>query len=259
MIKLYTLIVSMFLMLGCGSYKDATKTTGSNETNSSTSASVPTPTVNANGLVEEGSYYKVSGYVSPIDIKVNATTYSDSEEFYTKELDNLTEQANAAYPGYDVTFNASLGLSDFITGMSVFLVAESNQGVASQTTVDGDGGFTFMLNGPVDTNASYTLQGTKRMAVVLTKDTTTVTWCYNLSAKANIALKNNPIILRNFTTSITKYECANPNNGIVIPAPSKPVPAAQEIATREAMIAQTAAVNNPTPTPTPTPTSTPAN
>jgi hypothetical protein len=254
---IYTVIVMM--VLGCGSVNDPTKKDATDTNKDAATAAVVTPSPTSS-IVQEGSYFKVSGYVSPINITVNSVTYRNSEDFYTKELIKLTNEAKTSYPGYTLSFEGNLGLSNFITGMTVFLVSTGDQGVASQTTVDGMGKFTFLIDGPIDTNAAYTLAGAKRIGMTLnppkgSKDEP-ISWCYNLEAETNIALKNNPIILRTFTTLVTQYQCNDSNNDMSLPTND----AAQEEAIRQEQIAHDEEVNNPSPTPSPspTPTSTPS-
>ena len=170
-----------------------------------------------------GGYYTVSGYVSPINISVNGTSYSDSEDFYTQELIKLQAQAEKSYPDHVLTFDANVGLTNFQSGMSVFLVATNAQDVASSAVVNPDGKFSFMLDSNVDKQASYTLRASKRIGLKLVKGSDTIAWCYNMSAEVQTALENTPIILRDFKTVVTQYQCTSQNDNVNVPTPASEV------------------------------------
>lgn len=239
---LITLIV-MMVLVGCGA-NDPT-------VNGKDKAAVASET-DSQTLTKTGDYYTVTGYVSPINISVNSKTYKDSEDFYTQELIKLKAEAKTEFPGYTLTFDAAVGLNNFKSGMSVFLVATSESGVASQSIVDSTGKFLFMLDGTVDVKAEYTLRATKRIGMKLTKGEETIAWCYNFYAEKNIALENNPLILREFRTTITQYQCSEQGDGMSLPNPDDYQSIEDSWAAKaKAEADRTAKVNNPTPTSTP--------
>lgn len=194
------------LQVSCGSIQDEAlkgTTNSSNDPNSQ--------------LLADGSFFNVDGYVSPINISVNGKQYRDSEDFYTQEMARLQADVKKEYAGYSLSFDAAVGLKNFKTGMYVFLVAESENGVASESYVDSTGKFSFMLDSKVDKKTMYTLRATKRIGLRLTKGQEVIQWCYNMYAEKEMALETNPVVLRNFATVITQYQCSEQNDGIQLP------------------------------------------
>ena len=171
----------------------------------------------------------LKGYVSSaFDITVDGENYKDSEDFYSKEIDTLQTQADAAgYADWALTFDAKIGLDDLRDGMKVFVISSSVKGYAAQVGVDAGGRFNVTF--PATENAKYQIRAVKRINVILKNPDTTATnkkvvWCYNFSANAQdvemgSATGETPIILNTFTTELTKYECSNSQTtGISIPA-----------------------------------------
>jgi len=161
----------------------------------------------------------LEGYVSPINITVNNKAYRDSEDFYTQEVDRLTIDVHEKYPGYDLFFDADIGLQDFKLGLLVFLVASSDSGVASESAVDSKGKFTFSLPSNVNKQDLYTLRASKRIGLRLVKDKQTISWCYNLFAENDsVIVDGKSIILRKWETNITNYKCTeNKQDQITLP------------------------------------------
>ena len=221
--------------------------------------------------------FVVNGYVSPINISVNGTQYKDSEDFYTQEVARLTNEVHQKYPGYSLYFDATVGLQDFKEGLTVFLVASGDTGMAGESSVDSNGKFTFNLPADVDKTALYTLRATKRIGLRLVKaastDTTatttsstdsstagdTISWCYNLFAENDqLSLSNKSFILRTFTTTITSYQCeTDSQQQINVPdSPYNYVVDAFTSATKYNGYGPLPANNTPAVTPAPTPTTT---
>ena len=168
-------------------------------------------------LTSSDEFFAVDGYVSPINISVNNQQYKDSEDFYTKEVDRLTESVHQKYPGYSLYFDADVGLQDFKQGLSVFLVASNDSGVASESSVDSRGKFTFNLPSNVEKQDLYTLRASKRIGLRLVKDQDVISWCYNLFAEKEVSLDGKSVILRNFETNITSYKCEQKEEQITVP------------------------------------------
>ena len=225
-----------------------------------------------------GEYLIVNGYVSPIDISVNGQQYQDSEDFYTQEVKRLAADTNVKYPDYNLYFDADVGLKDFKYGLSVFLVASDTTGVASESSVDSKGKFTFNLPPETDKNGQYILRASKRIGLRLVKDNQpTIIWCYNLFAESQVTLADKSFILRSFETKITSYKCEEKEAAIDLPDnPYKYVTEAFENAkeyngygplpkteskpvntTTPTETTTTGSTTLPAPTPTPTPTPTP--
>ena len=258
-----TIIMMVVFQVSCGSAQDSTLNgTKSDKSNSND------PNNNGSQLAS-GDYFNVDGYVSPINISVNGKQFKDSEDFYTQEMVRLQAEVKKEYAGYTLSFDAAVGLKNFKTGMYVFLVAENDNGVASESYVDGTGKFSFMFDSKVEKKTMYTLRATKRIGLRLTKGQEVIQWCYNMYAEKEMALETSPVVLRNFATAVTQYQCSDYNDGIQLPDRAQDIKTEidqewadandKEVKRTAAVNAQAAApVATPTPTPTPAPVSTPS-
>jgi len=214
------LIILAVILSGCGA-DTALK-------NASDAANDPNNPA-SNNAVSAVNTIAITGYISPMNISVDGITYTDSEEFYTEELAKLQDKVQQQYPGYTLTFDAQVGLQDFTQGFAVYMVSNSGEGVANQTSVDGNGEFIFNIPSTTDLKQSYLLRAYKRIGLKLQEDTSVITWCYNMAAQKSVILNpNNPMILSTFKTTITTYQCeTDAGNGISLPnAPGVPVAAA---------------------------------
>lgn len=167
----------------------------------------------------------IDGYISnAFDLTVDDERYSDSEDFYTRELDRLTEEAvEAGYEDWKLTFDAKIGLVDLKYGMNVFVASPGNRGFAGQTTVSSNAGF-YIAVPPAARDEAFSIRAVKRINVTLTppdelrKTEKPVRWCYNFSAEiSDVRVDGEPLVLNNFKTRITKYACSVDSNGIAIP------------------------------------------
>lgn len=261
-----TLVTLIFLAIlaACGSAQDYTKSS-----EKSTEKSTETSTNGSDASLNSTDYITVSGYVTPINISVNGKQYKDSEDFYTQEWQRLQAEVKAKYPNHKLSFDASVGLRNFKTGMYAYLVSTGDLGVASEAYVDSTGKFSFTVDGKTDKNVMYTLRATKRISLKITKDKEpNIQWCYNLYAEKEMPLDSKSAVLKQFATVITEYECSDPNNGIQLPdfqnemderyAKEDAAEVARVEALKKATNNFTTPAVTPTPTPTPTPVVTPA-
>lgn len=215
-------IVAMFLS-ACG------VDTSSCKTNPNSVACQPDTTPVAKtedkGMGAAGNYFAFEGYVSPLNISVNNTSYVDSEDFYSHEVVRLRTEAAKSFPEYTLFFDATVGLKNFKNGMSVFLVASNDEGVASEAVVDGQGKFSFnLLADSVTKEDLYTVRASKRISVRMVKaGETDIRMCYNLYAEVSTTLTKS-VILKKFATTPTEYNCeanAAANEGIQLPTVNK--------------------------------------
>jgi len=168
------------------------------------------------------------GYISSaFDVTVDGSTYTDSEDFYTKQLSKLDDaKAAAGYEDYTLKFDAEIGLNDLKNGMRVYIAGIGDTGYAAEASVLADG--TFAVQFPAEAvGDTFNIRAAKRIGVSLThpgKDT--VAWCYNFSAdkQLTVADKDKPAILRAFSSRITKYKCAPQASAISIPTKPAPSP-----------------------------------
>lgn len=214
-------LVVMFLN-ACGT---DTNNCTKNSNDASCQVAAPTKTEDNKGMGAIGNYFAFEGYVSPLNISVNGTSYVDSEDFYSHEVVRLRTEAKKAYPEYVVFFDANVGLKNFKKGMSVYLVATNEEGVASESVVDGEGKFSFnLLADSVTKEDMYTVRASKRISVRLVKEgEAEIKMCYNLYAETETTLTKS-VILKKFATTPTEYNCeagVEANEGIQLPTVNK--------------------------------------
>lgn len=180
---------------------------------------------------EQSNQVEVSGYVSPVSISVDGKAYEDGEDFYTQELNRLETIVANEYPGYTFALEADVGVRDLKNGLLVFLVSE-NDGFADESKVDSKGKFSFYVPKTVVSD-NYLIRAYKRIGMRLTpptKDEKEIYWCYNMYAERTKTLEKASVILRDFTTKITRYKCASSagTSGLQIP-PSQKTSVQEEI------------------------------
>ena len=206
-----TLILTLGLTLtGCSvDVHDASEADAA--TKNAEAADEPTPATT-------GVSVSLQGYIaSAFEVEVDNESFADSEDFYTRQLDRLLDEAAlAGYRGYDLKFDAELGLGDMKRGMRVYVIGGESRGYGAEASVQGDGTFSMM----VPSDGTYRIRAVKRINVILTKGKKTVQWCYNFSAveQAIDLTDTRPVIMRSFETRITKYACETTiGGGITIP------------------------------------------
>jgi hypothetical protein len=177
---------------------------------------------------DQGGY--LSGYiVSAFDMEVNGRRYTDSEDFYSSQLQELLDEMDAAgYTGYTFAFNGQLGLDDLKYGMDVYVVAQGKTGFAGDTTVNESGRFTVAIpDGSGD--QVFRIRANKRISVTLTSPDkrNIVRWCYNFSSVNTEGSLAEAVLISEFNTSLTRYQCSNEaGSGMALPRnPNAPVEA----------------------------------
>lgn len=165
----------------------------------------------------------IDGYISnAFDLTVDGERYTDSEDFYTRELDRLTESAvEAGYEDWTLDFDAQIGLVDLKYGMTVFVGSPSRKGFAGQTTVASDASFHVHVP-EAARKENYSIRAVKKINLTLNppegSDEKPVRWCYNFSAEiGEVRVDGEPVVLNTFKTKLTKYACSVADQGIVIP------------------------------------------
>jgi len=216
-LNLLLALVAVMIFSACGTSTDCT--TNPNNTACQTPAS--SDTKDSKGMGAIGNYFAFEGYVSPLNISVNGTSYVDSEDFYSHEVVRLRAEAAKTYPEHKLSFDANVGLRNFKKGMSVFLVATNDEGVASESVVDGEGKFSFnLLADSVTKEDMYTVRASKRISVSLIKEgEAEIKMCYNLYAETETTLTKS-VILKKFATTQTEYNCeasVEASDGIQLP------------------------------------------
>ncbi len=214
-------ICAISMMLSCGVFK--------NEKSSTAGVPVSDPPQKSskdtdNPKAGEGDdVVMFLGYVvNAFEVTVDDKIYGDMEEFYTEELKSLPAKvAVAGYDeSYDVQFDAEIGFQDLWRDMTVYIAPVNNRGYQGQTKVGRDGKFQLSLPKQA-LDEEYRLRANKRITVNITKENERNTICYNFSAVEKSALfteEEKPIVLDQFTTKVTAYDCAvDEEDGLSIP------------------------------------------
>lgn len=174
---------------------------------------------------DKTKFIEASGFVvGAFAVTVDGESYPDLESFYTSELQRLpARMEKAGYDStYDIDFKAQVGFSDLYEHMTVYLLAQGSNGYQATTYIDRNGGFkTYLPRSEIDVD--YRVRANKRIRVILTKAETheKKVLCYNFSAKetaAHFKEDASPVILDDFTTAITAYDCQEEStSGVTIP------------------------------------------
>lgn len=162
----------------------------------------------------------LTGYLAnAFDVVVDGQRYADTEDYYTRKLEQLTAEADdSGYEGWTLSFDAEIGLEDLKYGMTVFASASGNRGYAGQVPMEFNGSFTMEI--PDNSrNAVYSVRANKKVNVTLTPPESgekPVRWCYNFSAQLTGVTLGAPVILNSFQSRLTKYACSLERDGIEI-------------------------------------------
>lgn len=153
-----------------------------------------------------------TGYVGGVfAVTVDGTGYADMEDFYTKELAALPAKVAAAgYAGdYEIQFDADIGYGDLWENMNIYIAPQNLRGYQGQSRIGRDGKFSITLPGDA-TDDLYQVKATKKIKVKIDGEGISETLCYNFSAvEQSVAIDDieKPIILNEFVTSMTAYNC----------------------------------------------------
>ena len=162
------------------------------------------------------------GFVNSVfELTVDGEKYNDMEDFYTKEITRLPNKVAAA--GYDaswkVMFDAQVGMNDLWQDMKVYISPITNRGYQGEATVGKAGSFSITLPHTA-LDSEYRVRAIKRIAVNLTREKEKIRICYNFSASEKAVLfsdREKPIVLDNFVSAITAYDCQVAETGLKIP------------------------------------------
>jgi hypothetical protein len=170
----------------------------------------------------------IRGSVSPaFEVTVNNRSFSDIEAYYShldSELPKMIE--DAGYSDHTAKLQANLGYSDLTNNMAVFIQTTDTRGYQQKTALDSNGNFTVSV--PKDGAGDYKIKATKRLNVLLYQDDKLVaTFCYNFSAvdlSVPFTDREKPVVLKSFTTSLTKYSCEQASNSeLSVPKANKSI------------------------------------
>ncbi len=221
------LVISSIMSMGLSTCGQVMQTGDSSTTEVAQASTQPTTT----GSTEVGVQF-TGAVISAFSVTVDGASYGDMEQFYTAEQGRLAKKiSDAGYAGAtNVRFDAQLGFLDLWHNMSVFIVADGNQGYMASGNIDSNGAFAIKL--PDDAvGDSYNVRANKRIRVNFNYESTSKTFCYNFSAvqqSVSLAARAKPILLNKFESTLTAYDCPvdAPVSSLKIPnAPSANVSA----------------------------------
>lgn len=182
-----------------------------------------TSTTSTDDSSQDSGPIDFSGYVlNAFEVSVDGEEYLDLEDFYTKELDRLpVKAAEAGFDAsYTITLDAEIGFTDLWLNMDVYVSPVAKHGYQGSSRVNEEGKFAIDL--PADAvDEAYRVRANKRIRVLATRGGEIKRFCYNFSAMEKsvpFSDEGKPIILSEFTTSITAYDCVeSKSSGLEIP------------------------------------------
>ena len=209
--KLTTIFItaSVLVAVGCGD--------GALHQGSSSTSSAPTPAENGK-TSDSATPLPFTGYVlNAFDVKVDGQSYTDLEDYFTKEVTRLPSRLKeAGYSSNDrATFEAQIGFRDLWTNMDVYVSPTGKQGYQGTGQVGNDGKFSVTLPAAA-VDSTYRVRSNKRIRVVITKDGAQHNVCYNFSAMEQsvpLTRDGKPIILDTFASQLTAYDCPQSTSG----------------------------------------------
>jgi hypothetical protein len=162
----------------------------------------------AAGMVQD---FVIRGSVnSAFALTVDGQDYDDIESYFTAESARLPSKVkDAGYEGYTVRFDAAIGFNDLTQGMTVYIAGKEKRGYQTKTLIAKNDTFAAKL--PAEAAGDvYQIKANKRIGIILTKGSEIKKFCYNFAAvdlEVPYEMVDDPIILSNFKSSLTTYEC----------------------------------------------------
>jgi len=217
----YITSMSIFIALGCGTdltgedkeelerLRAEQEVADKAEEEKQTEAEAVEKSDNEEFLSQEPVYLR--GYLSSsFTISVDDQSFEDSEDFYSAQIEKMeAEKIAQGFEGYDLELKGRLGLADLKYGMSVYIESAGEEGYGAETVVVADGTFEVRFP-PQASGDTFQIRANKRIGVVLSNDEGDVVhWCYNFYGRkvAEVTHDSKPVILREFFTKLTKYDC----------------------------------------------------
>jgi len=235
-----SIAVLAMLMTGCGADCSKTKEAVSDCKSSDTKDVV-------------AAAFKLQGSVtSAFAVTVDGEQFPEMESYFSAEKARLPAKvAEGGYEGWNADFEAEIGYLDLTRGMIVFVQSANQRGYSARGTVGSDGNFSIEMPSQA-AGDTYMLKSNKRIAVVLTKDAETKRFCFNFAAvNTNVEYgeKDKPIVLDDFTSTITAYDCPqDSNDGLDLPPNSVTSTAPPPTIEHDAAILTAMAALTPPPT-----------
>jgi len=238
-------ILTVLTLSACGAQEQlddaATEETTASETVTTT-----------DGANEAATGDQFEGYVlSAFEIKVDGKHFSDSEDFYTRFVDELIKPKRPDLDASQVEVLGQYGVTSFGVGAPVF-IAPSNGGDAHiyEATTDGNRAFKVNVSNASDETV-YQAKTVLRIGLTikgLGLADSDVKYCYLLhSTKDGVnVLDGGPIVFDEFTTQLNAWDC-NESGPTTI---SGSIPSATTTTTATTATTETTTTTETTPTET---------
>lgn len=175
-----------------------------------------------------------SGYVQKaFTIKVNGKSFKDSEDFYTRFIQELVKPSYKDIAASDVTLEGDYGLDEFGSDSKVYMSSVASDGHLFEGLTDAQSKFTLTVKAEA-LDETFKARVAVRIGLKIAKaGADWLHYCYILNgSKDSIAVseKSKPIIFDDFDTELTAYKCDEDggNDKLIIPDAEKkadPAPA----------------------------------
>jgi hypothetical protein len=204
-------IVVVILALACGSLSDF-------KSDSKDNKGTDTATSTSTGDVE------FSGYVQKAFVlKVNAVEFADSENFYTRFIEELVKPKYPDIAEADVKLEGQYGLEEFGANSKVFMSSMAADGHLFEARTDQQSKFTVKVKSSA-LDETFKARVIIRIGLSIKNNDEELRYCYILhGTKEGIAVSESakPIIFDDFSTQLNTYKCEDVREDeLVIPGAS---------------------------------------
>jgi len=162
-----------------------------------------------------------SGFVQKaFTIKVNGKEFADSEQFYTRFIDELVKPAYPDLAPKDVKVEGKYGLEEFGSNSKVFMSSVAADGHLYEGRTDAASKFTIKVQAKA-LDETYKARVVVRIGLEINQDGAPARYCYILHGNRDgvaVSESSKPIIFDDFKTQLTTYRCEDvQENTIVLP------------------------------------------
>lgn len=160
------------------------------------------------------------GYIQrAFDIRVNSVEFLDSEDFYSRFIDELVlqERWQQSLVLATIEVEGEYGVDTFGSHAKAFLVSESENGSAFEATANRDAKFKIKIPGEA-VGDTYKLRVLWRIGLRIETEEEVFHYCYQLHGRKSgieITEENKSVIVDQFETQLTKYKCDDAERKVV--------------------------------------------
>jgi hypothetical protein len=221
-----TVFLACFLVAACNAMvtKSDNKDDGKKAATTTTNGELD-PSKRPPAPVTVGGDVKFEGYVQKaFAIKVNDVPFADSEDFYTRFIDELVLPKYEALADAKVTLEGAYGLHEFGKGASVFMSSMAADGHLFEAITDAQSKFTVSVKAAA-LDETFKARVVIRIGLEIEQpDAEKERYCYILHGNRDgilISENTKPIIFDDFKTQLNTYRCEDVKDSeLVIPGAS---------------------------------------